>query len=79
MNKRTSISKAAQALGRRSAEARKRALGKKEFVDRMRELGKKGGRPRKDPPHNGDRRKSAKSMTLRSQIKEGIAASEGAL
>jgi hypothetical protein len=40
------LSEAASALGRRSADARKKKWGKKEFVRRMREWGKLGGRPK---------------------------------
>ena len=40
------IRKAAEALARRSVEARKRAWGEDEFRNRMREWGKMGGRPK---------------------------------
>jgi hypothetical protein len=40
------IRKAAEALARRSIEARKRAWGEDEFRNRMREWGKLGGRPK---------------------------------
>jgi hypothetical protein len=43
----TAASRAARAMGRRSAEVRLQALGEKEFVRRMREIGKLGGRPKK--------------------------------
>jgi hypothetical protein len=39
--------KAASALGKRSAAARRKKYGKK-FAEVMRKLGKRGGRPRKD-------------------------------
>jgi hypothetical protein len=39
-------SKAASALGKRSAEVRQKKWGKREFVKRMREWGKLGGRPK---------------------------------
>jgi hypothetical protein len=39
-------SKAASALGRRSAEVRQKKWGKREFVKRLREWGKLGGRPK---------------------------------
>ena len=41
------VNEAASALGKRSAEVRKKTWGKEEFVKRMREYGKLGGRPRK--------------------------------
>ena len=41
------INEAASALGKRSAEARKKAWGKREFRKRMKEWGKLGGRPKK--------------------------------
>jgi len=40
------IRKAAEALARRSIEARKNAWGEDEFRNRMREWGKLGGRPK---------------------------------
>jgi len=40
------IRKAAEALARRSIEARKRAWGEDEFRNRTREWGKMGGRPK---------------------------------
>jgi hypothetical protein len=40
------LSKAASALGRRSAQARAKKWGKAEFQRRMREWGKLGGRPK---------------------------------
>jgi hypothetical protein len=41
------INEAASALGKRSADARKKKWGTKAFRDRMREYGKLGGRPKK--------------------------------
>jgi len=41
------VNEAASALGKRSAEARKKAWGKREFKRRMKEWGKLGGRPKK--------------------------------
>ena len=41
------IKEAASALGKRSAEARKKAWGAREFKKRMKEWGKLGGRPKK--------------------------------
>jgi hypothetical protein len=40
------IRKAAEALAKRSIEARKRAWGDEGFRNRMREWGKMGGRPK---------------------------------
>jgi hypothetical protein len=40
------VSRAASAMGRRSAEARIEKWGRREFVRRMRAWGKLGGRPR---------------------------------
>jgi hypothetical protein len=40
------VNEAASALGKRSAEVRRKKWGKKEFVERMREYGKLGGRPK---------------------------------
>jgi hypothetical protein len=41
------VNEAASALGKRSAEARKKAWGAREFKKRMKEWGKLGGRPKK--------------------------------
>jgi hypothetical protein len=41
------VNEAASALGKRSAEVRKKKWGKREFTKRMREWGKMGGRPKK--------------------------------
>ena len=46
MPKKTSASKAASELGRRSAAARRKAWGEAEFKRRMKQYGKLGGRPR---------------------------------
>jgi hypothetical protein len=40
------VSKAASAMGKRSAQARKKKWGTKEFTRKMREWGKLGGRPK---------------------------------
>lgn len=45
-NESMDTSKAASALGRRSAEVRQKKWGKREFVKRLREWGKLGGRPK---------------------------------
>lgn len=46
MNHMSDVSKAASAMGRKSAAVRAKKWGKKEFVKRMREWGKLGGRPK---------------------------------
>jgi len=46
MARESAATKAAKALGRRSARARKKAWGEDEFVRRMQEWGKLGGRPK---------------------------------
>jgi hypothetical protein len=42
------VNQAASALGKRSADVRRKKWGKREFVKKMRQWGKLGGRPRKD-------------------------------
>jgi hypothetical protein len=44
---RADVNEAASALGKRSAEVRRKKWGKREFLKRMREYGKLGGRPKK--------------------------------
>jgi len=46
MKSRSVISKAASALGKRSAKLRRKAWGEEEFHRRMHEYGKLGGRPK---------------------------------
>ena len=47
MSTSSSASKAARALGKRSAQLRRQEWGEEEFLNRMKEIGKLGGRPRK--------------------------------
>ena len=51
-----SVSEAASALGKRSADVRQQKWGKKEFLKRMREYGKLGGRPKKDEADSKQRK-----------------------
>lgn len=70
-------SKAAQAMGRRSAEVRKKTLGERKFVLHMREIGKLGGRPRKNTPTVDNRDPHAISLNLDSTLTEKTVEPEG--